>query len=350
MKQQNRFSMILGGGLLCATLSAAANEHAAVSAVKDFYQSAEAGSPCQTAREINPDYTTTQCDDLMSQTIRKIRLESSDNRQAKVFADIVYEQRSHQGQQHFQGIIQLINDSGLWRIQNMINNRAEAADAPQLPDSTSLAMSDLNQLISPPTTPTPATKDVEHGNTSVTAAHSNPHHAVLQRLQQQYADYAKNGVLIVDVSEQMMYVFRGDSPMQTFPISTATKGEGSQAGSDKTPLGAHRVSDRYGDGAPLGTIFKARQNTGRIAEIITEPKDVKHDYVTTRILWLDGLEVGKNKGKGIDSHDRYIYIHGTVEEGLIGQKASHGCIRMKNTDVVKLYQQIPVDALVYIQL
>ncbi|HHC73481.1 MAG TPA: L,D-transpeptidase [Thiothrix sp.] len=209
-------------------------------------------------------------------------------------------------------------------------------------------MSDLNKLISPP--PTPAPNDSLNSAAHSATSHGNPHHAIVQRLQQQHPNYAKNGVLLVDVSEQMMYVFRGNSPMQKFPISTATKGEGSQAGSDKTPLGAHRVSERYGDGAPLGTIFKARQNTGKIAEIITEPKDVKHDYVTTRILWLDGLEAGKNKGQGIDSHDRYIYIHGTAEEGLIGQKASHGCIRMKNADVVKLYQQIPVDALVYIQL
>lgn len=340
MKQCNRFSMILGGGLLCCLMNSVAAEHAAITAVKTFYQSAEAGSPCQTALEINQDYTPAQCDDLMSQTIREIRLESGDNQQAKVFVDVVYEKRSNKEPQQFQGIIDLINDSGLWRIQKMVNHRANAAESTHQ-DPTILAMSDISKLVTPAP---PNTNNVTTPKTSNT-----PHDALLQRLKQQYADYAKNGVLIVDVSEQMMYVFRGNLPVQTFPISTATKGEGSQAGSDKTPLGAHRVSDRFGDGAPLGTIFKARQNTGKIAEIITEPKDVKHDYVTTRILWLDGLEAGKNKGKGIDSHDRYIYIHGTAEEGLIGQKASHGCIRMKNADVVKLYQQIPVDALVYIQ-
>jgi len=346
MKQCNRFSMILGGGLLCCLMNSVAAEHAAITAVKTFYQSAEAGSPCKDAIEINQNYTPAQCDDLLSQTIREIRLESGDNHQAKVFVDVVYEERGKKEPQQFQEIIDLINDSGLWRIQKMqkmLSHRANAAESTHQ-NAITLAMSDISKLVAP--TPT------DTNNVTVTASKTShtQHDTRLQRLKQQYPDYAKNGVLIVDVSEQMMYVFRGNLPVQTFPISTATKGEGSQAGSDKTPLGAHRVSDRFGDGAPLGAIFKARQNTGKVAEIISEPKDVKHDYVTTRILWLDGLEIGKNKGKGIDSHDRYIYIHGTAEEGLIGQKASHGCIRMKNADVVKLYQQIPVDALVYIQL
>ena len=88
---------------------------------------------------------------------------------------------------------------------------------------------------------------------------------------------------------------------------------------------------------PLNTIFVARVNTNEKASIIRSLDDSEDDYVTSRILWLDGLEEGINKGEGVDSFNRFIYIHGTHEEGLIGQKASHGCIRMFNNDVVKLY-------------
>jgi lipoprotein-anchoring transpeptidase ErfK/SrfK len=93
-----------------------------------------------------------------------------------------------------------------------------------------------------------------------------------------------------------------------------------------------------GDNAEINSIFKARINTQRLAKIIHEHIDTDDDYVTSRILWLTGEEPGKNSGVGIDSYSRYIYIHGTQEEGLIGSKASHGCIRMFNNDVVSLYK------------
>tara|TARA_A100000164_G_C21525731_1_gene593628 strand:+ start:224 stop:532 length:309 start_codon:yes stop_codon:yes gene_type:complete len=97
------------------------------------------------------------------------------------------------------------------------------------------------------------------------------------------------------------------------------------------------------------TIFISRINTFRVANIIELPIDSEEDLVTSRILWLDGLEIGANKGPGIDSFQRYIYIHGTQEEGLIGQKASHGCIRMFNSDVVYLYELVEKGTKVYIK-
>ena len=87
---------------------------------------------------------------------------------------------------------------------------------------------------------------------------------------------------------------------------------------------------------------------GAIADVIKEPIDTDFDHVTSRILWLDGLELGKNKGKGIDSRNRYIYIHGTAEEGLIGTPASDGCIRMYNRDVVELFDLVDEKAQVWI--
>lgn len=186
----------------------------------------------------------------------------------------------------------------------------------------------------------------------VSAPSSEPHvkhGSLVKSLQDQYPGMLKSSVIVIDISEQVLYHYKNDQLAAKFPISSATNGVGSKSGSGKTPLGAHRVSQKFGDKAPLGTIFKARKNTGVIAKIIKEPNDVPADAVTTRVLWLDGLEAGKNKGGNVDSKRRYIYIHGTPEEGLIGRPASHGCIRMYNEDVIKLFNETPVNTIVYIQ-
>ncbi|VAW82112.1 Glutamate synthase [NADPH] large chain [hydrothermal vent metagenome] len=154
--------------------------------------------------------------------------------------------------------------------------------------------------------------------------------------------------LIVQIKTQKMYHFKSGKLIKRYTISSSKYGIGNQSGSNKTPLGVHIVKTRFGQGAKRGTIFKARVNTGSLAEIITDNKSAKADYVTTRILWLSGLEKGKNKGKGIDSYKRYIYIHGTPEEGKLGRPASHGCIRMYNDDVIRLFADIPVGTLVNI--
>lgn len=175
------------------------------------------------------------------------------------------------------------------------------------------------------------------------------HTELLNQLSQRYPSYAQQPIIIVSISEQMLYQYSNHTLLASYPVSTATNGAGSKSGSGKTPLGAHRISHRYGANAKLGTIFKARQNTGKVAKIITDPIDIPADAVTTRVMWLDGLEPGKNKGGKVDSHSRYIYIHGTPEEGLIGSPASHGCVRMLNKDVISLFSQSPVNTLVYIQ-
>jgi lipoprotein-anchoring transpeptidase ErfK/SrfK len=126
----------------------------------------------------------------------------------------------------------------------------------------------------------------------------------------------------------------------SYPISTSKYGEGSKENSFKTPLGNHIIKEKIGENAPINTIFISRINTKNIASIENKPKNTENDYVTSRIMWLEGEENGVNKGPGIDSYERYIYIHGTHEEGLIGVKASHGCIRMFNVDVIDLYDRI----------
>ena len=153
-------------------------------------------------------------------------------------------------------------------------------------------------------------------------------------------NYEDMSSIVVDISEQRLYLIKNNRIIRSFPISSSKFGEGSIQNSFKTPLGMHVIKDKIGLNAPKYTIFKSRINTNRSAEIIESPLDTENDHVTSRILWLDGTEYGKNKGKGIDSYDRYIYIHGTHEEGLIGTKASHGCIRMFNDDVINLFSEV----------
>lgn len=176
-----------------------------------------------------------------------------------------------------------------------------------------------------------------------------PVSGLLQDLARRFPAYALNSVILVDATIQRLLLIERGQVVASWPISTAEAGLGSQKGSNKTPLGVHRVAKRFGGGAPLGTIFKARRDTGRIARILTQPgARSAEDNVTTRILWLDGLEPGLNKGAGVDSFERYIYIHGTDEEGRLGAPASHGCIRMRNQDVIALYERVAVDTLVVI--
>ncbi|GAH92165.1 unnamed protein product [marine sediment metagenome] len=131
-----------------------------------------------------------------------------------------------------------------------------------------------------------------------------------------------------------------------YPVSTSKYGVGNEKNSMKTPLGTHFIAEKIGDGAKIGTIFELCENTGEIAEIYTDAKDIKEDVITTRILWLKGIVPGVNEGEGVDSYNRHIYIHGSPEEGLIGTPASNGCIRMKNKDIIELFDSISEGTLV----
>lgn len=153
--------------------------------------------------------------------------------------------------------------------------------------------------------------------------------------------------LVVDVPGQQLYLFESGELVGHFPVSTAERGTGNQEGSLQTPLGLHRVDEKIGADAPRGMIFRGRRPTGELAEILTGPDErAARDDVTTRILWLEGLEPGVNQGGQVDSKQRYIYIHGTPEEGRIGQPASHGCVRMTNADVITLFDRVREGALV----
>lgn len=141
----------------------------------------------------------------------------------------------------------------------------------------------------------------------------------------------------------------GNIVLHRFPVSTARNGAGEQEGSFCTPRGAHRIAQKIGDGAPRFAVFSAREATGEIWTPQLEAADPGRDWILSRILWLDGLEPGRNQGGNVDSHARYIYIHGTNEEDKIGTPVSHGCIRMRNDDVVALFDLVSVDTPVNIR-
>lgn len=127
-----------------------------------------------------------------------------------------------------------------------------------------------------------------------------------------------------------------------FPISTAKNGLGEKLGSFKTPRGQHDIVAKIGDGLPIYTVFRGRRATGEIYNQKLDEQYPKRDWILTRILWLRGLEVGKNRLGQVDTMRRFIYIHGTADEHLIGQPVSHGCIRLKNEDIMQLFDLIDV--------
>ena len=155
-------------------------------------------------------------------------------------------------------------------------------------------------------------------------------------------------IIFVSIKKQRLYHIKNDAIIKEYIISSSAYGIGSEAGSNKTPLGLHKVNQKYGEKTPINGRMVGRVFYGEIATIYKDNTKSKTDDVTTRILWLEGLEQGKNKGEGVDSFKRFIYIHGTSEEGRLGTPASHGCIRMKNKEVFDLYNKVAIGTLVLI--
>lgn len=155
-------------------------------------------------------------------------------------------------------------------------------------------------------------------------------------------------LLYVSVKSQKMYHIINNEVIKIYIISTAEKGIGNIKNSNQTPLGLHSVKEKHGDNTPLNGRMIGRVFYGQIATIYNDSSRSKTDDVTTRILWLSGEEKDINKEGNVDSYQRYIYIHGTSEEGRLGTPASHGCIRMSNKDVLELYNKIAVGTKVLI--
>lgn len=133
-----------------------------------------------------------------------------------------------------------------------------------------------------------------------------------------------------------------------YVISTGKNGIGEKENTGKTPRGWHRVAQKIGAQSPKNAVFIARKPTGEVynAELATQYPE--RDWILSRILWLDGLENGFNKGEGCDTMQRYIYIHGTPDTQPMGVPMSHGCVRMRNEEIIELFDLVPEDALVYL--
>ncbi|MCK9420487.1 MAG: L,D-transpeptidase family protein [Nitrospirae bacterium] len=150
--------------------------------------------------------------------------------------------------------------------------------------------------------------------------------------------------LVVSIETQTLFVCANDTVVERYDCSTSRFGTGIRENSLKTPPGVHRIREKFGAGAPAGRVFRDREDTG---------EDWDHsltgeNLILTRILWLEGLEQGINKGAGVDSYERYIYIHGTGREDLIGIPLSHGCVCLRNLDVIRLFETVKEGTLVYI--
>ena len=143
-------------------------------------------------------------------------------------------------------------------------------------------------------------------------------------------------LIYVQIEQQRLWLLHSGGAVAEYPVSTAARGAGNREGSFQTPRGVHRIVEKYGDGAPAGTILRDRLDTGDT----WAPGSPADDLVLTRILRLEGLEPLINRGTGIDSYERYIYIHGTSKEQAIGTPASHGCVVMRNADVIDLFARV----------
>lgn len=155
--------------------------------------------------------------------------------------------------------------------------------------------------------------------------------------------------LNVSVQSQSLLLIDKAKVIRSYPISTAKNGVGECRGSECTPRGWHRIRAKIGGGLPINSVFVGRRPTGEIFDKDLNQRYPQRDWILTRILWLGGLEPGKNRYGDVDTAWRYIYIHGTPDEHLLGTPASHGCIRMKNADVLDLFDRVEAGVKVNIQ-
>ncbi|WP_417210853.1 cell wall-recycling L,D-carboxypeptidase ElsL [Acinetobacter venetianus] len=151
--------------------------------------------------------------------------------------------------------------------------------------------------------------------------------------------------VVIDLAQQTLSLPKHN---KFYVISSGKNGIGEQENSGKTPRGWHRVAQKVGENAPQNSVFIARQPTGEVYDQQLAQQFPQRDWILSRILWLDGLEQGFNHGEGCDTFKRYIYIHGTPDTEPMGIPMSHGCIRMKNDEIIELFDLISEDALVYI--
>lgn len=164
-----------------------------------------------------------------------------------------------------------------------------------------------------------------------------------------WQQFAPSGFwLQVDIERQQLFVMRKAEPELCFDISTALNGPGEQEGSGCTPRGWHLIRAKVGHDCPENAVFVGRRWTGECYDKALAEQHPKRDWILGRILWLSGLEPGKNRLGSVDTMRRYIYFHGTPDTEPMGEARSHGCIRMRMQEIVLLFASVPAYTPVYI--
>ena len=158
-----------------------------------------------------------------------------------------------------------------------------------------------------------------------------------------------NSIRINVTAQQLSLLDEEGNVLHEYPVSTSRYGTGNQKGSEKTPLGLHRIKDKLGGAMPANEVFIARVPQGSLDECRERGVDLPDDVIMGRIMWLEGMEPGRNQGGYVDTYQRYIYIHGTNHEESIGTPSSIGCIRMRNNDIVELYRLVDIGSEVLIE-
>lgn len=152
----------------------------------------------------------------------------------------------------------------------------------------------------------------------------------------------------VSIPEQRLTLLADERALAIYPVSTARNGPGERRGSGCTPRGWHRIRIKIGAGSPPDTVFVGRRPTGEIYGPALAARQPERDWILTRILWLSGLEPGRNRGGECDTLRRFIYIHGCPDTAPMGVPLSHGCIRMRNQDVLALFERVAAGDRVFI--
>ncbi len=160
---------------------------------------------------------------------------------------------------------------------------------------------------------------------------------------------ASERIVKVSIGEQRLRLEEAGRALLDVAVSTAANGPGERLHSECTPRGWHTVRAKIGAGAPPDTVFIARRRSGEIFEPSMRERYPGRDWVLTRVLWLSGLEPGRNRLGDVDSMRRYIYIHGAPDDVSMGKPGSRGCVRMRNADVIRLFDEIEVGTRVLIE-
>jgi lipoprotein-anchoring transpeptidase ErfK/SrfK len=155
-------------------------------------------------------------------------------------------------------------------------------------------------------------------------------------------------LLHISLADQYLYGFASGQLQLRLPVSTALNGPGELNGSGCTPRGSHRVRAKIGEGLPLAAVLRGRRWTGEVWSPELHAQFPGRDWILTRILWLSGCEPGRNRLGEVDTFRRYIYLHGTPDSEPMGEPLSHGCVRLRNRDLLELFARVPVQCAVQI--